>query len=138
MLERAHRAVVAVIESDLERRGAAAHAWRDAAVHRFHQAPNLRRDHERFPVHGAQARAETVLRQTETIERRRVEIAQACAIQMRERAADGRIRVLARQAAERCRAHTKQRDRNITPTNTPQRGGIEAHGDRRARQLAML
>jgi hypothetical protein len=108
VLERAHRAVVAKIERDFERRLATAHARRDASIDRPHQASDLRGNHDRSAVDCTKARAEAVLGQTKTVERRRVEVSQTGAMQMRECARDGRIRILARKAAERCRAHTEQ------------------------------
>src|SRR6266496_3248901 len=62
VLERAHRAVVAVVEHNLERCDAAANAWRDTTVDRLHQTPDLGGDHDRPPVNRAKACAESVLR----------------------------------------------------------------------------
>ena len=138
VLDRAQRAVVAVIECDLEWRRTAAQALRSCATDRLHQPADLGRKYERAAIDGAQARAEAMLGETEPVERRGVEIAQARGVEVCERGSDRSVRIVRREAAERRGAHAELRNGDVAAADRPRESGIEAHVVFWARRLAML
>ena len=73
LLDRAHRAVIAVVECRGEGQPAGVSAGRVGAPRRRHPAPDLRRQNDRVAVDAAERSPQAVLGETVAVERRRIE-----------------------------------------------------------------
>jgi hypothetical protein len=110
VLERAQRAVMAVVVDDVERRRAREGPGRARGGVRLQQPPDLGREHEGVARHPAQARAQAMLRQAVAVERCRIEVAHARAAGRGRRLAQLRVGHLGEEIAERPAAEAERTD----------------------------